>query len=58
MEFRQFLLRGIGKVRGEWQLVTMAYNFKRLWDLKILEERGKMTSVTAFKLVIKGLFLC
>ena len=40
MGFRQFLLRGIDKVRGEWQLVTMAYNFKRLWNLKILAERG------------------
>ncbi|MDH4231149.1 MAG: IS1182 family transposase [Nitrospirota bacterium] len=40
MGFRQFLLRGLDKVRGEWQLVTMAYNFKRLWNLKILAERG------------------
>jgi hypothetical protein len=23
--FRQFLLRGLDKVRGEWTLVTMAY---------------------------------
>src|ERR687884_1249966 len=28
--FRQFLLRG-HKVRGEWNLVTMAYNLKRLF---------------------------
>lgn len=31
--FRQFLLRGVEKVTGEWQLVTTAYNFKRLWNL-------------------------
>jgi transposase len=31
--FRQFLLRGLDKVRGEWNLVTMAYNVKRLFTL-------------------------
>jgi transposase len=35
MGFRQFLLRGISKIRGEWQLVTLAYNFKRLARLKM-----------------------
>jgi len=35
MRFRQFLLRGLEKVTGEWKLVTMAYNFKRLWNLKM-----------------------
>ena len=35
MGFRQFLLRGKEKVSGEWQLVTLAYNFKRLWNLKL-----------------------
>ena len=33
MGFRQFLLRGIEKVRGEWSLVTMAWNMKRLFVL-------------------------
>jgi transposase len=33
MGFRQFLLRGIDKVRGEWSLVTMAWNMKRLFIL-------------------------
>lgn len=28
--FRQFLLRGLGKVELEWRLVTCAYNLKRL----------------------------
>jgi transposase len=27
--FRQFLLRGIKKVTGEWNLICLAYNFKR-----------------------------
>lgn len=35
MGFRQFLLRGLKKVTGEWNLVTLAYNFKRLWNLQI-----------------------
>jgi len=28
--FRQFLLRGLDLVRGEWSLVTMAWNIKRM----------------------------
>jgi hypothetical protein len=28
MGFRQFSLRGLEKVRGEWKLVTMAWNIK------------------------------
>jgi hypothetical protein len=35
MGFRQFLLRGKEKVSGEWQLLGLAYNFKRLWNLKL-----------------------
>jgi transposase len=31
--FRQFLLRGIGKVELEWKLVTCSYNIKRLYSL-------------------------
>jgi hypothetical protein len=27
--FRQFLLRGLDHIRGEWNLVTMAWNLKR-----------------------------
>jgi transposase len=33
MGFRQFMLRGIGRVRGEWRLVTMAWNIKRMFVL-------------------------
>jgi transposase len=32
--FRQFLLRGLEKVKGEWNLVTMAWNLKRMFVLK------------------------
>lgn len=31
--FRQFLLRGLDAVRGEWSLVTMAWNMKRMFAL-------------------------
>ena len=31
--FRQFSLRGLDKVRGEWSLVTMAWNMKRMFVL-------------------------
>jgi len=34
MGFRQFLLRGIDQVKGEWSLVTMAWNLKRMFNLK------------------------
>lgn len=33
MGFRQFLLRGIDNVQGEWSLVTMAWNVKRMFAL-------------------------
>ena len=34
--FRRFLLRGVDKVNLEWQLVTLAYNCKRLHRLKMV----------------------
>jgi hypothetical protein len=33
MGFRQFLLRGLDQVQGEWSLVTMAWNMKRMYAL-------------------------
>ncbi len=30
---RQFLLRGLDHVRGEWNLVTLAWNLKRMFTL-------------------------
>jgi hypothetical protein len=35
MGFRQFLLRGLDNVRGEWSLVTMAWNMKRMFALSL-----------------------
>ena len=33
MGFRKFMLRGIDQSRGEWRLVTMAWNIKRKFAL-------------------------
>lgn len=33
MGFTQFHLRGLKKVDGEWQLLTLAYNCKRIWNM-------------------------
>jgi len=33
MGFTQFQLRGLEKVNGEWQLVALAYNCKRPWNM-------------------------
>jgi hypothetical protein len=35
MGFRQFLLRGFDCVGGEWSLVTMAWNIKRMYALSL-----------------------
>jgi len=35
MGFRQFLLRGSERVRGEWSLVTMSWNIKRMHALSL-----------------------
>jgi transposase len=43
--FRQFMLRGCQKVRGEWTLVALAYNCKRLCNLR-RPARAKTTSRT------------
>jgi transposase len=34
MGFRQFSLRGLNKVRGEWGLVCLALNVRRMWVLQ------------------------
>jgi hypothetical protein len=33
VEFHHFLLRGLKLVTGEWDLVCIAYNIKRLYAL-------------------------
>lgn len=41
--FRQFLLRGVDKVSLEWELVCLAYNFRRLHTLR----RGMKLAATS-----------
>lgn len=36
MGFRQFLLRGLDNVQGEWRLVTLAWNMKRMFALSVV----------------------
>jgi len=38
--FRQFLLRGLQKVSGEWNLICLAYNLKRLHTLRRASPAG------------------
>lgn len=39
MGFRQFLTRGIENVTNEWNLVSTAYNFRRLFSMKMAKEQ-------------------
>ena len=39
MRFRQFLLRGKEKVEGEWSLVCLAYNLKRMNTLRNMKAK-------------------
>ena len=40
MKFRQFLTRGLDNISNEWNLVTLAYNFRRLFGLRNLKLRA------------------
>ena len=44
MGFRQFSLRGLDKVTGEWNLVTLAWNIKRMFTLQYAQAAGLRTS--------------
>ncbi len=43
MGWRQMSMRGLDKARGEWSLVTMAWNIKRLHVLRAAEREGPMS---------------
>jgi transposase len=45
--FRQFSLRSLEKVRGEWCLVSIGYNLKRMFTLKIAERAKVVGAVPA-----------
>ncbi len=36
--FRRFSLRGVAKVRGEWNVVCLAVNLKRLHRIRVAEK--------------------
>jgi transposase len=42
MRFRQFLLRGLAKVAGEWDLVALAHNVRRMCALKLKRLRARV----------------
>ena len=41
-EFRQFLLRGMGKVQGEWSLICTGHNLLKLFRLGATPVEGRM----------------
>lgn len=41
--FRQFMLRGFARICGEWTLVTMAYNLRRLFQLRGGAAQGRFS---------------
>ena len=41
--FRQFLLRGLEKVRGEWALICIGHNLLKLFRLREPELSGRQT---------------
>ena len=45
--FRQFLMRGLQKVGIEWNLVTLAYNMKRLHRMESVRKAGTFASARA-----------
>jgi DDE family transposase len=45
--YTYFLLKGLAKVRCEWSLMTLAYNWKRLLNLVSLAELTKAVGASA-----------
>jgi len=35
MGFRQFMMRGVEKAKGEWNLVAICWNIKRLHKIRV-----------------------
>jgi hypothetical protein len=42
--YDHFLLKGLAKVRTEWSLITLAYNFKRVLNLVSFEQLMRAVS--------------
>lgn len=55
--YRHFLLRGFDKVRGEWSLMALCYNFTRVLNILGLDRFIKAMAAAAFllpKIVVKA----
>ncbi len=59
MGFRQFSLRGLRQVQGEWSLVCLAWNIKRMAVLRLygrkMKKRSKNRAIMG-KITKKGVF--
>jgi hypothetical protein len=56
--FRQFLLRGLEKVRGEWALICMTHNLLKFHKIMLRVKRGRKTRATIvieFHLMVSGI---
>ena len=47
--FRQFMLRGLMAVKGEWTLLCIAFNLKRLHTLKGVKKAAKVVASNVFE---------
>ncbi len=47
MGYTYFLMKGLVKVRGEWSLMTLAYNLKRVLNLVSFEKLMAVVGVKA-----------
>lgn len=55
--FRQFLLRGLRKVRGEWTLICLTHNVLKLWRARRCRHRrpgGKLRAVSGSRKAKRG----
>lgn len=57
MGFRRFMLRGEVQVQGEWGLVCLAYNLKRMFNLMKGQGLGKMDIVPCKKQRLPQVFI-
>jgi len=58
--FRQFSLRGLENVQGEWRLVCLAYNFKRFFTLQTRQvaEQAQTLTLNAAQTVCRPVLAC
>ena len=56
--YRHFLVRGFNKVRGEWSLMALCYNFTRVLNIlgidRFVAHLARWLAETAFRLLRSG----